>query len=187
MTQSSPPKQGGLSATTCADRAQGPAPTLIRRLAAFIYEGLILFAVLFAVSVIELLVTHLLKLSVGSNTMPAIDFPVLATYFIWFWTHGGQTLPMRAWQLRLVSSHGLPVTLKQALIRFLLSWMWFLPPTLMIWLAGWQDSPRIYGIVTLLWLGVYALLAQLHPQKQFWHDEFSGTRLIDNRTEVLPS
>lgn len=186
MTQSSPPKQGGLSATTCAERAQGPAPTLIRRLAAFLYEGVVLFGVLMTVGAIYSIGTNQTHGLHGRNGMQAVVFLVLALYFIWFWTHGGQTLAMRSWQLRLVSSNGQPVSLKQALIRFMWSWIWFIPSLAVAWLAGWHQSKLLYGPL-IGWAIVYALLSTLHPKKQFWHDEFSGTRLIDNRSEVQPS
>ncbi|MGE5452314.1 MAG: RDD family protein [Acidobacteriota bacterium] len=181
MIQSSPPKQGGLSAATCAERASGPAPTLIRRLAAFVYEGVVLFGVLMTVGAAYSIATHQTHGLHGRNGMQAAVFLALALYFIWFWTHGGQTLAMRSWQLRLVSASGGPISLKQALVRFMLSWVWFVPSLALAWLAGWHESKMLYGPL-ILWVGLYALLSLLHPQKQFWHDQLSGTRLIDNRS-----
>lgn len=180
MIQSSPPQQGGLSAAVCAERAQGPAPALIRRLAAFLYEGVVLFGVVMVVGAIYSIGTNQTHGLHGRNGMQAVLFLSLALYFIWFWTHGGQTLAMRSWQLRLVSSTGQPVTLKQALMRFMLAWLWFVPALVVAWLAGWHQSKLLYGIIGV-WVGTYALLALLHPQKQFWHDAASGTRVIDNR------
>ena len=29
------------------------------------------------------------------------------------------------------------------------------------------------------WVAVWALLSRFHPQRQFWHDAFAGTRLIN--------
>jgi hypothetical protein len=28
-------------------------------------------------------------------------------------------------------------------------------------------------------VGVWALLSRFHPQRQFWHDAWAGTRLVD--------
>ena len=106
MIQSSPPQQGGLSAATCAARAQGPAPTLLRRMAAFTYEGVVLFGVLMVFGAIYSITTNQTHGLHGRNGMQAAMFLTLALYFIWFWTHGGQTLAMRSWQLRLVSLDG---------------------------------------------------------------------------------
>lgn len=181
MIQSSPPQQGGLSAATSAARAQGPAPTLLRRMAAFTYEGVVLFGVVMVFGAIYSITTNQTHGLHGRNGMQAAMFLILALYFIWFWTHGGQTLAMRSWQLRLVSVDGAPITLKQALIRFLLSWVWFVPSLLTAWLVGWHQSKLLYGAM-FVWIGMYALLSKLQPQQQFWHDTISGTRVIDNRS-----
>ena len=181
MTQSSPPKQGGLSADECAQRAQSSAPALLRRMAAFTYEGVVLFGVTMTVGATYSILTHQTHGLHGRNGMQAILFLTLALYFIWFWTHGGQTLAMRSWQIRLVSQQGQAVSLKQALIRFMLSWVWFVPALAAAWLAGWHQSKLLYGTL-LLWVAMYALLSTFHPKKQFWHDVVSGTCLIDNRS-----
>jgi uncharacterized RDD family membrane protein YckC len=47
-------------------------------------------------------------------------------FFTWFWTHGGQTLGMRAWHIRLLTSNGLSLNWKHSLLRYLVSLpMWF--------------------------------------------------------------
>ncbi|HET8694493.1 MAG TPA: RDD family protein [Aquabacterium sp.] len=181
MQLNAPPQQGGLSAEVCLTRATSPAPSLLRRLAAFIYEGVVLFGVVMVVGAIYSISTHQTHGLHGRNGMQAVQFFVLALYFIWFWTHGGQTLAMRSWQLRLVSEKGQPVTLKQALIRFMLSWVWFLPSLVLSWMTGWDHSKLLYGVM-LGWIAIYALLSLMHPQRQFWHDAISGTRVIDNRS-----
>lgn len=181
MNSSSPPAQGGLSAETCATRAQGQAPTLLRRMAAFTYEGVVLFGLVMVFGAIYSITTNQTHGLHGRNGMQAAMFLVLALYFIWFWTHGGQTLAMRSWQLRLVSAQGGPITLKQALIRFMLSWVWFIPSLLTSWLANWHQTKLLYGAM-LVWIGMYALLSKLQPQQQFWHDSICGTRVIDNRS-----
>ncbi|MFT5880344.1 MAG: putative RDD family membrane protein YckC [Moritella sp.] len=38
-------------------------------------------------------------------------------FYLWFWTHGGQTVGMRAWRLRVQNSDGTAISLTQALIR----------------------------------------------------------------------
>ena len=98
----------------------------------------------------------------GRQGMQAVLFLTLALYFIWFWTHGGQTLAMRSWQLRLVFSNGQTLTLRQAPDPFLLSWVWFVPALGAAWLAGWHQSKLLYGTM-LVWAGMYALLSLLHP------------------------
>ncbi|HEY2258045.1 MAG TPA: RDD family protein, partial [Variovorax sp.] len=40
-------------------------------------------------------------------------------------------------------------------------------------LSGGESTLLIFG-----WVAVWALLALLHPQRQFWHDAIAGTRLV---------
>jgi uncharacterized RDD family membrane protein YckC len=42
-------------------------------------------------------------------------------FYGWFWTHGGQTLGMRAWRLRTVNRDGSPVRWPRAALRFALA------------------------------------------------------------------
>lgn len=41
----------------------------------------------------------------------------ICSFYLWFWTHGGQTVGMRAWRLRVQNSDGTAISLTQALIR----------------------------------------------------------------------
>jgi uncharacterized RDD family membrane protein YckC len=156
------------------------APPLARRMAAWLYEGVLLFGVLVAASLV---------FSVPSNYRGAIDDPrrfayaawlllVLATYFTWFWSKG-QTLAMKSWHLRIVDRNGAPLQRGRALLRFVLAWIWLLPP-----LAAMQSHRFAVAqlvVLTLGWVVFWALASRLHPQRQFWHDQVAGTRLIDSR------
>jgi uncharacterized RDD family membrane protein YckC len=77
---------------------------------------------------------------------------VALMFFAGFWTHGGQTLGMRAWRLKLISIGGDPVNWKQALWRF----------------AAAIPSVSAFGL-GLFWL---LLTGSVMP-----HDRLSGTRL----------
>jgi uncharacterized RDD family membrane protein YckC len=105
---------------------------------------------------------------------------VLATYFVWFWTHGGQTLPMKTWHIRLHAAGGGPVSTGRALARFVLCWLWFVPALAAIYVWGLSGG---WAIAACLAVGVaaYAALTWLHPTRQYWHDVVCGTRLIDTR------
>jgi uncharacterized RDD family membrane protein YckC len=81
-------------------------------------------------------------------------FLVVGTYFVWYWTHGGQTLAMQTWRLRIVNSDGGPPGLNQLFLRYLLSW-----PSLLLYGAG------------LIW-------ACFDRDRQFLHERLSGTRII---------
>lgn len=180
MTVSSAPQPTALSAAACMERAQGPAPALRRRLAAFMYEGVLLFGVLMTVGIvygISVNQRHGLHNRAG---LMAVVFLTLAVYFIWFWTHGGQTLAMKTWRLRLVSEMGEAITLHQALKRYLASWLWFMPAFLGAWLLGWHQSKLLY-LVLGGWMLLYVTLTWLLPKGQFLHDVICRTRVIDTR------
>jgi len=152
-------------------------PGLARRLAAFTYEGVLLFGVLMIAGYLYSSLTQQHHALQGQAGLRAFLFVVLAIYFVWFWSHGGQTVAMRAWHVRLLTHDGQPVSQARAALRYVASWVWFVPALATAWLAGLQSAGQIF---TLMAVGViaYALLARLHPQRQFWHDALCGTRLV---------
>ena len=157
-------------------------PGLARRMAAFIYEGVLLFGVLVMAGYLYSSLTQQHHALQGQTGLQAFLFVVLAIYFVWFWSHGGQTVAMRAWHVRLVDRQGRPVTEGRAALRYLASWIWFMPALFSAWLAGLHSSTEIFvllGVGTL----AYALLSLWHPERQFWHDALCGTRLITFRPE----
>ena len=102
-------------------------------------------------------------------------FVVFGIYFVWFWAKG-QTLAMKTWDIRVVDSHGALITQKRALLRYILSWVWFLPPLSLSWLLALPGKEG--AVLTLGWITAWAVMARFHPQKQFWHDAWAGTRLV---------
>ena len=93
-------------------------PGLLRRLAALVYDALLLFAVLFAATVPAVIVTG--GEAVGPNH-PAFTAWLLAVsylYFGWCWTRSGQTLGMRAWRMRVRTREGEPLGWGRSLVRF---------------------------------------------------------------------
>ena len=89
--------------------------------------------------------------------MPWLPLALLATwalFYLWFWTHGGQTLGMRAWRIRLLSAEGATVGLGRALLR----------------LGA--------AAISTLPLGLGHLWLLLDRDRLAWHDRLSGTRLV---------
>lgn len=152
-------------------------PGILRRLAAFVYEGVLLFAVLMISAYLYSSLTQQRHALQGLSGLQAYLFVVLAIYFVWFWSHGGQTVAMRAWHVRLVLHDGRPVGQSRALLRYVASWLWFLPALITAWWAGLGSAAQILGLV-LVGVLAYAALARLHPTRQFWHDALCGTRLV---------
>jgi uncharacterized RDD family membrane protein YckC len=52
----------------------------------------------------------------------------LGAYFLWYWSHGGQTLAMQTWKLQLSTVNGEPPAINRLLLRYVLAWpslLWF--------------------------------------------------------------
>lgn len=160
-------------------------PGLARRLAAFVYEGVLLFGVTMISGYLYSSLTQQRHALQGKAGLQAFMFVVLGIYFAWFWSRDGQTVAMKAWNIRLVMADGRPVSQARALVRYVLAWLWFMPA---LATAYWADLHGPGAITTLLLAGVftYAALTRLRPDRQFWHDAVCGTRLIDWRPAPPP-
>ncbi|EJL73939.1 putative membrane protein [Variovorax sp. CF313] len=154
-------------------------PGLWRRMACWLYEGMLLFAVVFVSGWLFSTLGQMRDaMDSRRHLFQAFLFVVFGVYFVWFWTKG-QTLAMKTWNIRIVDANGRPVSQRRALARYLLSWVWFLPPLAAIApfkLSGGESTVLIFG-----WVAVWALLARFHPERQFWHDAWAGTRLITSK------
>ncbi len=137
------------------------SPGLLRRLAALVYDTMLVLALVvtaFALVYLPLALGFGLRdlqaHPVYRHLMTLWMLTVAAGFHLWFWTHGGQTLGMRAWRLKLVSENGDTVTFRQALVRYLVA--------ALSWLA----------------LGLGFFWVWIDPQKRAWHDIASHTRLV---------
>ena len=150
-------------------------PGLWRRMACWIYEGMLLFGVVFIAGYLFGTLSQTRNAMDNRHALQAFLFVVFGIYFGWFWSQG-QTLAMKTWHIRLVDASGYPVSQARAVGRYALSWMWFLPPLAAIeWM---QLSGPISVLVILLWVAMWALLSRTQQQQQFWHDQWAGTRLV---------
>ena len=127
---------------------------LFRRIAAMVYDSLLVFAVLYFATVPLLFLTRGEAVAPSEYTYVIYLLAVAFLFFGWFWTHGGQTLGMRAWRIRVLAPDGTPITWTQALKRFLAAFVSLLP-------CG---------------LGYFWLL--FDPQGRTWHDRWSETHVV---------
>jgi uncharacterized RDD family membrane protein YckC len=160
-------------------RATAPlqAPGLRRRLACFVYEGVLLFGVVMLTGLLYGLLTQQKHGLVGMHGLQLALFAVLGLYFGWFWSHGGQTLAMKTWHIRVLTLDGAPLSPLRALWRYLLSWMWFLPTLALAHAAGLQ-SGRSIGAALAIGVVFYAGFVRMNAQHQYLHDLLAGTRLV---------
>lgn len=157
------------------------APSLMRRMACWVYEGMLLFAVAFFAT---WLFSTLGQMRSGMDSRRWLLIAFLATvfgvYFTWFWAKG-QTLAMKTWNIRVVDRTGQPLSQRRALLRYVCSWLWFIPP--LATLAPLQLGAADKGLLVFGWVAVWAVLSRFHPQQQFWHDALAGTRLVASSSQ----
>lgn len=165
-----------------------PAAPLRRRMAAFVYEGVLLFGVLMGAGLIYGVLTQQRHALEGRHGLQAFVLIVLASYFVGLWMHGGQTLPLKTWRIQVLDASDQPLRLGRAVWRFTLaSVAWFLPPILLIMLEGWQHTEKAAATYALTgWIAVYAAASRWLPDGQFLHDQLAGTRMVDLRAPASP-
>ena len=141
------------------------------------YESLVVAAILLVASFAFLGATTSRLDGLARHLFQAYLFLVLGLYFVWCWRRGGQTLPMKAWKLRLVRRDGAPLDTPRAALRYVLAALalgagvvaaavlWREPGTWLAWLAL---AP---GALTLLW-------SVVDTERQFLHDRLAGTKII---------
>lgn len=129
-----------------------PPASLVRQLAAMIYDSLLIFAILFVV----------VSISIAFNQGEAIKnqlfiyislFLVVLVFYGWFWSKSGQTLGMRVWKIRIVSEFGGNPSWSISFLRI------------------------VFAIFSIACLGMGYWWRLFKPYT--WHDRLSQTSIID--------
>jgi uncharacterized RDD family membrane protein YckC len=137
------------------DNAIAPAAApLWARLAAMIYESLLVVAVLFVASFLVIPLVGDLGSRWQRHLFQLYLLGILLGYFCAFWLRSGQTLAMKTWRIRLVSRTGGAISFRQALLRFVVALLGGLAAGAGFWWALFDRD------------------------RQFLHDRIAGTRLI---------
>lgn len=150
-------------------------PSLARRMASWLYDGMLMFGVVFIAGYLFGTLSQTRNAMDNRHPLQAFLFVVFGIYFVWLWSKG-QTLAMKTWDIKVVDRVGQPITQARALLRYLLSWLWFLPPLAAV--APFHLSGAESVVIVVGWVGVWAVMSRFHPQQQFWHDALAGTRLV---------
>ncbi|MAA73728.1 MAG: hypothetical protein CMN28_03365 [Salinisphaeraceae bacterium] len=131
--------------------------SLWRRLAAAVYDLFLLVALLFAATGIILPFYAGDAVPSGTWWFRLYILLVPLVFLGWFWTHGGQTLGMRAWRLQLRDAASGE-------------------------LIGWRQVPLRYICAAASWVSVVGMLFCLFDrQKRSVHDLICATEIV-----VLP-
>lgn len=134
-------------------------PGLFRHLAAVFYDFTLLTALLFFATAILLPLNNGKAFDSGHIFYPIYLLAVSFTFYGWFWTHGGQTLGLKAWKLKITDINGDALTWKQAFLRFIVS------------ILSWA----------LLGLGFWWKL--FDKEQRTWHDIYSKSRIFFEQNE----
>ena len=134
-------------------RALHDAP-LRRRVISLVYEACALTAVLWLAGFAVGLLENTAGLAHSRLAFQVYLVIVAGLYFVAQWVRGGQTLPMKTWHLKLVSSDDRAVSLRQAAVRY----------------AAALGGLALFG-AGFLW-------ALVDRDRRFLHDRLAGTRLV---------
>ena len=154
-------------------------PTTAKRLLAALYDTFLVLATLFIATALTLPFTKGEVAATNRIYMSLYLLSVTYIFFAWFWTHGGQTLGMRAWKQQLVSLDGKAINWQQAFIRFITAlpaWGLFI-----IGLILWIKSD-IAASLTAIPGWVFALTGcvwvVLNTKSNNWRDKLSNSYVI---------
>ena len=144
-----------------------PSANLPRRLAAMLYDAMLLFGVLFTATIPTLFFDGAPQQSV-SNEQVVHELPTISVgwpfqlyllvisigFFCLFWRKNGQTLGMQAWRIKLEDCAGNRITYLQCMKRLL------------------------GAAVSLSCLGAGYWWVWLDKNHMSWHDRWSQTRVV---------
>ena len=136
-----------------------PGAGLLRRLMAIIYDLLLLLAVLFVTTAVAIGLNHGKAIDDHPYYLFFVFIQLLISfiYYGWFWTHGGQTLGMKTWKMKLTTQSGDQLGWKQALLYFLAASM------------SWAAA------------GLGFLWALFNKNRSTWHDLIAHCVMQDTR------
>ena len=131
--------------------------SIFPRLAAGIYDALLMLGVWFTVGSLALIIQYIITGNIGSwPSWLGLSLVILSTwsYFIFFWLYGGKTLGMSSWKIKVVNPDNKNLSIAQLSIKF------------------------VINILTFALCGVPLIFVLLHKDKISLSDYLSKTRVI---------
>ena len=126
---------------------------LAKRLAAIVYDLILLFAVLLIAS-LPWAISGIQQGQAGYLFYVFFIYALIPLYYVGFWVYGGQTLGMKTWKIRVVDLEGQPIGWGKALLRI------------------------VCAVLSLIVCGFGFIHALFDKQNRAWHDIVSKSRLI---------
>ncbi len=128
--------------------------SLLKRTACMLYEGILLFALLFVAGIIYRALFGDPQSSFQQNFFFIYSWLIAGLYFVFCWAKTGQTLAMQTWRIKLVGQDGKPLSFEQSSQRYLLA------------------------SFSLMFFGLGFLWAAFDREDLYLHDRLAGGRLV---------
>jgi uncharacterized RDD family membrane protein YckC len=120
-----------------------------------LYDFLLLVAILFAATALLLPFNSGQAATVSQLWFYRVYLLVISFLFYgWFWTHGGQTLGLRAWKIKVLTADKQVISWPQAALRF------------------------VFAVLSWFALGCGFLWMLIDKKKLSWHDHLSKTAVF---------
>lgn len=163
-----------------------PTPPMHRRIIAMLYDFAVASTgILIIASILISFISpneNIPPFSPLANMLFALELLLSALYFILFWLKKEATLGMSVWKLRISKLTGGKITLLQAIIRY--------SSIIAIMTIGFIAGYKLLGfgsgnalLMAFLFLGLSLIWSLFNPHKIALHEQLSGTKLVDIRTD----
>ena len=133
-------------------------PGLVKRFTVMLYDGMLLFGVLFFASLLAMALVDEPANIANHLWYQLYLVGVCYLYFAYAWTRTGQTLGLKTWKLRVQQPDGNNITWGQSLVRF------------------------VSAIISWLAFGLGFLWILFDKNNMAWHDHISKTEIIKNES-----
>ena len=128
--------------------------SFFKRIACMLYENILVFAILFVAGIIYRAVLDDPHTDFEQHLFFIYSWVIAGFYFVYCWVKSGQTLAMQTWRIQLLGFDGKPLSLEQAVKRY------------------------VIASFSLMFFGLGFLWAIFDREGLYLHDRFIGGRLV---------
>ena len=134
--------------------------SFFRFFGSFIYEVILILAICLIASYPYVAIILQIFTDLPTFFFQLYLFMICGIYFVFCWTRSGQTLAMKAWNIRIVNINGKHLSIKTAVLRYIIS------------------VPLTLSCISIIWV-------VFDEDRRSAHDRILGTQIIkDNRIDV---
>ena len=129
--------------------------SLFKRIACMLYESILVFAILFVAGVVYRALMGDPHSDFEQHLFFMYSWLIIGVYFVYCWVKSGQTLAMQTWRIQLLGLDGNPLSLGQAVRRY------------------------VIASFSLMFFGLGFLWAIFDREGLYLHERFTGSRLVE--------